>query len=538
MMHLSTGAFAAALAGALLGLVARPAAGGAQQAGDVDRACNAVRELRLPNTQILDAAAIRPSSEYVVPQTADAPADRGGPVRVGRAFCRVAGNIDGAIRFEVWMPLDGWNGRFQGLGLGAFSGAIPYASMNVALAQGYAVGGTDTGHESSFTDASWTLNAAGLDREKVADWAFRGIHEMTVKSQAIVAAVYGTRPKYSYFVGCSSGGHQALTEAQRYPDDYDGIVAGAPANHWTHLMAAQLWFGLATRQDPATDLEAPQDKLDLIHSAVLRQCDANDGVRDGVVENPLTCHFNPAVLACKGHENAAAACLSPAQLGAVRKIYAAAPGSDGQRIFPGLAPGSESGWRLMSAVQVGFAETFYRYFVFQDMQWRFSSLKLAADVAYADRSIGATVNSIDADLRPFRARGGKLLQYHGWNDPLISPYSSIDYYRAVGARVGPQSEQSFYRLFMVPGMAHCRGGDGADSFDALGALEGWVERSVAPDRLEAAKMVDGKAVRTHPLCPFPQVARYRGKGNPDESRSFSCASARQAEPRSGRRDAK
>jgi feruloyl esterase len=441
----------------------------------------------------------------------------------------VAGIVEPAIRFEVWMPLSDWNGRFEGLGLGAFSGAIPFTPMAAALAQGYAVGGTDTGHESGFMDAAWTLGRDGLNTAVVADWAHRGIHEMTVKSQAIVSAVYGAPARHSYFVGCSSGGHQALTEAQRYPADYDGILAGAPANYWTHLMAGQLWYGLATRSNPATDLEAPAGKLAMIHEAVLRACDAADGVKDGVLENPAACHFDPRQLACKGGDGAS--CLTEPQVGALQKIYGNAHGSDGGKIFPGLAPGSEAGWSLMSAVQVPFAQTFYRYFVFQDPGWNYAALNLDHDIDYADRRIGGVVNSVNADLGPFRAHGGKLLQYHGWNDPLISPYNSIDYFEAVVAKLGGSREraaalrevQRFHRLFMVPGMNHCRGGDGTDTFDGLDALQRWVEQSAAPSMLTASKVVDGKVARTRPLCPYPQVARYLGSGSTDEAANFSCA---------------
>jgi feruloyl esterase len=493
-----------------------------------NRSCAALAALDLANTKITQATAIRAQPEYIVPGTEQNPPERGGPTRIVTPFCRVAGVIAPAIRFEVWLPLEGWNGRFEGVGNGAFSGAVPYPAMAAALARGYAVGGTDTGHQSSFTDAEWTQSARGLDTEILADWAHRGEHEMSVKSQQVVRAMYGKGAHHSYFVGCSSGGHQALTEAQRYPQDYDGILAGAPANYWTHLMAGQLWYGLATRVDAATNLEAPVNKLPAIHDAALQACDAADGVKDGVIENPLACRFDPQVLACQGADSAA--CLSAPQVQALRKIYGNAQGRDATKIFPGLAPGGEMGWPSMSANQVPFAQTFYRYIVFQNPEWNYASMKIAADVAYADQHVGAIVNSNDADLRPFRARGGKLIQYHGWNDPLISPYNSVDYYEAVVAKVGGDQPreaaladvQTFHRLFMVPGMTHCRGGDGTDSFDGLDALTQWVEHGTAPDKLTAAKLIEGKSVRTRPLCPYPQVARYRGSGSTDTEASFEC----------------
>jgi feruloyl esterase len=351
------------------------------------------------------------------------------------------------------------------------------------------------------------------------------MHEMTVKSKAIVKRLYGKAPHHSYFAGCSSGGYQALTEAQRYPSDYDGILAGAPANYLTHLQAAQLSFGLATHVDPASSLEHPINKLAMLHEAVLKACDQLDGVKDGLIENPAACHFDPAVLACQGEDTAS--CLMPAQVQAVKRVYGDVQRSDGTKLFPGFPPGSELNWHLMSANYIGkggqiaFAETFYRYFVFQNPQWNYATLDLDRDVDYADQHVGKLVNSIDADLRPFRNRGGKLLQYHGLADWGITPYSSIDYFNSVAATVGG-SVQNFYRLFLLPGVSHCRGGDGPDTFDGLGALEAWVERGEAPTRIEAAKLADGKTVRTRPLCAYPEIARYKGRGSSDEAANFEC----------------
>jgi feruloyl esterase len=493
-----------------------------------EAACSALAELQLDRTHITQAELISPQPDYVVPGTEQNPPDRGGPTHVSKPFCRVAGTVQQAIRFEVWLPVSGWNGRFEGLGNGAFSGAIPYTAMAQALSHDFAVGGTDTGHQSGFTDATWTQSTTGLNTEVLADWSHRGMHEMSLKAQAVVQAFYGHPASHRYFVGCSSGGHQALTEAQRYPNDYDGILAGAPANYWTHLMAGQLWYGLATRVDPASNLEAPQNKLALIHAAVLKACDANDGVADGVIENPLSCKFDPRSLACKGADTAA--CLTAPQVSALRKIYGNAP-APGRKLFPGLAPGGEAGWASMSANQVPFAQTFYRYIVFQNPAWNFAQMQFAKDVAYADKQVGGIVNSVSPDLREFRGHGGKLLQYHGWNDPLISPYNSIDYYESVIAdmtRGKPHAQglaevQDFHRLFMVPGMNHCRGGDGADSFDGLQALVQWVEKGEAPSKIVAAKLVDGMPSRTHPLCPYPTVAQYRGSGEPGAAENFECA---------------
>jgi feruloyl esterase len=508
----------------------------AQPSRNLDQACAVISKLALPQTRITRAESIHAIGEYAVPGTGSGVGLRS-PVRVHRPFCRVSGAADPAIRFEVWMPLENWNGRFQGFGLGAFLGALPYRGMALALDQGYAVGGTDTGHQSASDDGTWAISGGVFNRGIVGDWAHRGIHEMTVKSQAIVEKLYGRRAHHSYFAGCSSGGYQALTEAQRYPSDYDGILAGAPANYLTHLQAAQLSFGLSTNVDPATSLEKPFDKLPMLHKAVLDACDASDGVKDGLIENPAACRFDPSVLACTGNDTPN--CLTPPQVQAVRRIYAEVRRRDGTKLFPGFPHGSELDWKLMTANylgqtgQIAFAESFYRYFVFHNPSWSYATMNLERDVAYADQHVGKLMNSIDPDLRPFRDRGGKLIQYHGWADWGITPYSSIDYFNTVVSTVGGsasaaarQEVQKFHRLFLMPGVSHCRGGEGPDTFDGLGALEAWVERGEAPARIEVAKLVNGKRVRTRPLCPYPQVARYEGRGSIDDAASFACVAVK------------
>ena len=503
----------------------------AQQGTDLDARCAALANLFLPDTRVTLAQAIRPDPTYAVPGTEGG---QGGAVTVSVPFCRVAGTVTPAVQFETWMPLANWNGRFVGLGIGGFSGAIAYGQLAQMVSRGYAAGSTDNGHQGS--DPRFALKPDGsFNAQTVGDWAHRAMNEMTVKSKQVVAAFYGKGAHHSYFTGCSSGGHQALTQAQRYPGNYDGILAGATANYWTNLMAGQLAFGHATRVDPATNLETPINKLPAIHAAVVAACDAKDGVMDGVLESPLKCDFKPASMACKGAESAS--CLTPPQVSALEKIYSDAKTASGAKIFPGLARGSESGWPAMSARQVPFAENFYRYLVFQQPDWSYATMDMELDVAEAQRRIGHIVNSTDPDLGRFHSRGSKLIQYHGWNDPLISPYNSIDYYESVIAQVdamgGTKNRQAAlkqtqlrHRLFMVPGMEHCRGGDATDTFDGLGALERWVEQGVAPEQIAATKVVDGKAVRSRPLCAYPQVAAYKGKGSTDDAANFTCAAPR------------
>jgi feruloyl esterase len=393
--------------------------------------------------------------------------------------------------------------------------------MAGAVARGYATASTDTGHAANPLTASWARGHPEL----VVDFGHRGIHVMTEAAKAIVQAFYGAPPTHSYFVGCSTGGKRGLTEAQRYPADYDGIVAGAPANFFTHLAIAGNWVSQALHADPASALGAPA--IALIADAVLARCDARDGLVDGVLDDPRRCGFKPQKLRCRG--SAVADCLTAAQVTALKKIYAGPESARGRPIFPGLLPGAESGamgWEAwIGGTAPGVAhliqDSFFKFMVFEDPAWDWRSFDFDRDVALTDAKLAAVLNATDPDLRPFRARGGKIVMYHGWNDPAISALNSVDYYESVvvaARRFRAGAAEDFFRLFMVPGMQHCGGGPGTDTFDALGALERWVEEGVAPDRIIAAGAVD----RTRPLCPYPQVARYLGQGSTDDARNFAC----------------
>jgi tannase/feruloyl esterase len=483
--------------------------------------CEALASLKLPHTTITLAQAVEPgkltlaASEALPPPAAAA-------LAALPAFCRVAATIapssDSDIKIEVWMPASGWNGKLESLGNGGWSGAIAYPSLAAALRRGYAAASTDTGHAGSALDGSFALGHP----EKLVDFAWRSEHEMTVDAKAIVAAFYGDGPKLSYWNGCSSGGKQGLKEAQRFPADYDGIVAGAPANYWTHLMASGVWIGQATLADAAAYI--PQEKYAVIHRAALDACDALDGVKDGVIDDPTQCRFDPGELKCRSDE--APTCLTMPQVEAARKIYAG-PTNPRTRavVFPGLERGSELGWGAMAGGPAPFQITsdHFRFVVSKDAKWDFRTLDFDRDVALADRLDNGLLNATDPDLRTFFARGGKLLLYHGWADQLIAPRNTIDYYRNVLASSGGASSAAgSVRLFMAPGMAHCAGGEGPSSFDALAALEEWVEKGHAPDRLIAAHRTNGVADRTRPLCPYPQTARYNGSGSTDDAANFTC----------------
>jgi feruloyl esterase len=479
--------------------------------------CEELRALTLPNTDVTLAALVG-AGTFVPPATGRG---RGAatPFTDVPAFCRVAATLKPAaastIRIEVWMPAAGWNGKFEALGGQGWAGTIGYGAMREALKRGYAVSATDSGHAGG--DAAFALERAALE-----DFAYRSVHEMAVKAKTFVNAFYGTAPRFSYFDGCSTGGRMALTEAQRFPDDFDGIIAGAPANFTSHQAAHMMSIALAVHKDAANYI--PPAKYSIIHGAVLEACDAGDGVKDGVLESPLSCRFDPQVLQCTGEDGPA--CLTAAQVASARQIYAPvlSPRTK-QVIFPGLAPGSELGWGLLAGPQpLAFPREIYQYIVVQNPEWDYKTLDLDADVARAEKAHGGIMDAVDPDLSAFFKRGGKLLQYHGWNDQAVAPANSVNYYQSVVDRLGgPSRVQSSYRLFMVPGMAHCGGGDGTSTFDALAALERWVERAEAPSQIPASRVANGVVNRTRPLCPYPQVARYRGSGSTDEAANFVCS---------------
>ena len=326
----------------------------------------------------------------------------------------------------------------------------------------------------------------------------------------------------SYWNGCSTGGRQGLKEAQRYPADYDGIIAGAPANYLTHLSTQQLWVAHATLKDSASYI--PREKYAVIHKAVLEACDALDGVKDGVLEDPTRCHFDPKAMQCTGEDTSR--CLTAPQVEAAREIYGPAKNPrTGAEIYPGLEPGSEMGWAGLAGGPAPFsiAADHFKYVVFKNPSWDYKTLDFDKDVALADRIDDGAINATDPNLKALFGHGGKLLMYHGWTDQLIAPRNSVNYYTSVvNALGGTNKVADSIRLFMVPGMNHCAGGDGTDSFDGLTALEQWVEQKKAPEQLLASHLTNGVADRTRPLCPYPQVAEYKGAGSTNDAGNFTC----------------
>jgi feruloyl esterase len=436
------------------------------------------------------------------------------------AFCRVAATLkptsDSDIKVEVWLPVANWNGKYQAAGNGGWAGSIVYAAMGEALKRGYVTSSTDTGH------VGGTAKEMLGHPEKLIDYSYRAIHEMTVKSKAIIEAFYERGPRLSYFVGCSAGGRQALLEAQRYPADFNGIVAGAPALNTTPMyQAARMSIPQATLKDHASYI--PPSKYPMIHQAVVNACDTLDGLKDGLIDDPRQCRFDLKTIECKNGDSAS--CLTAPQVEAARKIMSPVMHPrTGHELLPRLEPGSELGW----GVQAGGPEPYnnvldrLKYVIFKDPNWDWKAFDLATGLAPLEK-LDDPANATDANLTPFMSRGGKLLIYHGWADQQVVPTSSIKYYGDVQAKVGGAGKTAdWLRLFMVPGMAHCRGGDGPNSFDALGALEAWVEKGMAPDQMIASHSTKGTVDRTRPLCAYPLVARYKGTGSIDDAANFVC----------------
>jgi feruloyl esterase len=493
--------------------------------------CDDLAKLTLPDATV-SSAALTPAGAFTPPT--------GPPLRNLPAFCRVAlvltPSSDSHIEAEVWMPATDWNGKFQGVGNGGFAGAISYGAMAAVLARGYATASSDTGHKAAGTDAAWALD----HHEKIVDFAYRAVHETAVKAKSVIKAFYGDAPKRSYFDSCSNGGRQALMEAQRYPADYDGIIAGAPAYHFTHLASQFIWDLQALTLDPAGTI--PPRKLPAIQAAALAACDSQDGVQDGVIENPAQCRFDPSPLLCKGDD--ADSCLTAPQLAALQKIYAGPRIAGGKQIAPGFSPGGEAdraGWGpwIMGntpeqSLQFAFGTNFFRNMLFSSSSWDYKTFTLARDVKAADARIGPLLNAADPDLKKFKERGGKLILYHGWSDAAIPAQFTIDYYQSVRKKMGAKEADGFVRLYLVPGMQHCGGGDGPSNFGQMGngqgdaehniekALERWVEEGAPPKHLVAAKLKGSSVARTRPLCPYPQVAHWKGSGSTDEDANFVC----------------
>lgn len=497
--------FRLGLMGAALALLA---ASPAMAAGS----CEALKDFKSPNLRITLAQTVTPNPSWPYPPSVFNAAAGPNARVMGAPFCRVAGVIETEIAFEVWLPSN-WNGRFLGVGNGGLVGALNYPSMGQGLAKGFAVASTDTGHKNvgdSFFETEWMVGRP----DRVINFGHRAQHLMAETSKRIVAAFYGRDARFSYFNGCSTGGRQAFMEVQKYPADYDGVLAGAPASNSMKLQTRGIWLDVLTRGEPAGALNEARQKL--LVGAALARCDAQDGVRDGVMD-PSRCDFDPAQLQCPVSETDS--CLTAAQVKRARLLYGPLKSPKGMSLYPGNAYGAP----ISDGGLPGAPATATPSILIQapESKWTVASFDPDRDLPVLERDHGVSMSAYDPDLSAFKVRGGKVIMYHGWADPLLSPYNSIAYFESVQAKMGPSD--SFLRLFMIPGMGHCAGGPGTDTFDGFAAIQAWVEQGKAPDVIQASHMSRGAADRTRPLCPYPQVARYMGSGSTDDAANFSCA---------------
>ena len=470
--------------------------------------CESLASLALPNAKITMA-------QLVAAGAFNPTAGRAEPYRSLPEFCRVAATLtpskDSDIKVEVWLPTNGWNRKLQVVGNGGWAGTISYSALADGVRGAYATASTDTGH--STPGGSFVAGHP----ETLIDFSWRSEHEMTVKAKAVVEAFYGASPRRSYWNGCSTGGRQALKEAQMFPDDFDGIIAGAPGNR----TAMGLWIAHALLKNEASYI--PAAKYPLIHQAALDACDAGDGLKDELISDPTRCKFDPGVLLCKEADRAD--CLTAPQVAAARKVYG--PGKNprtGKQLFGSLAPGSELGWAVMGAGPEPYAPILdqARYVVYQDPNWNWRTFDFDKDNDRFERPEYLIMNATDPRIEKFVARGGKLLMYHGWADQNVSPYNTVDYFMRVREVLGPAKTDNSVRLFMAPGMAHCGGGEGPNTFDKIGVLDRWVEDNKPPATIIASHSTGGKVDRTRPLCPYPQRAMYKGSGSIDDASNFVC----------------
>jgi feruloyl esterase len=443
-------------------------------------------------------------------------------LKVTVPFCRVIGFIEPVkhshIGFEVWLPPAAkWNGKYLAVGNPAFEGAIKYQGLAGYIVQGYATASTDTGHEDP--GHKWAMGHP----ERLIDWTHRAVHETTVVAKRLIQAYYGKPAGYSYWDSCHNGGRQGLAAAQLYPEDFDGIVAGDPAQYLTHLQPGSEYLSWVALKD-GTDAPSyiPPAKYAALNRAALDACDALDGVKDDAIEDPTRCKFDPASIQCQGPDTQS--CLTAAQVNTARRLYAGAKFADGSQIYSGFEPGSELRWGAMIAgpEPLFINNDFFKYIAFEDPDWDWRSFDVEVDTRRTEERLGKIIDTTCPDLKAFKARGGKLIVYQSWNETWVPPRSIISYYDSVQSAMGGESTtKEFARLFMVPDNGMCPGGNPA-TFDALGALQRWREQGIAPDQITASYSDRGKVYKKRPVCAYPKVAIYKGSGDTKDAANFRC----------------
>jgi feruloyl esterase len=488
----------------------------AQIAAGLNMPCEQLATVSLERARITAATSV-PAGVFKAPQGAGgAPAAANAPPpQPIPAHCRVTlvltPSSDSNINAELWLPLENWNGKFLAVGNGGWAGSIQgYADMQDALRRGYATAGTDTGHTAA--DGPVGMFALGHP-EKIVDFAYRSIHDMTVKSKRLIDVFYANPLDYSYYKGCSTGGRQGVMEAQRYAGDFDGIIAGALANRHIHMHTAGSWRTIELSRHPDEAISA--DKAKLVTDAIMAKCDT---LHEGFLSDPRLCTLDLKTLAC-GASGDKSACLTPGELKTAETFYGGTRTKKGELVFSGQVYGVPLP-PLASTNQApnpgGFDSI--RILGFQDANYDWHKFDLDRDLPLIDKAAGF-VDAVDPDLRAFEAHGAKLLLYAGWADNGITPANTVYYYESVLREMGaPQDD--FMRMFLVPGMLHCRGGLGPNTFDALTALEQWREKGVAPQQLLGRNPESGL---TRPICAYPQAAKYKGSGDLKDAASWSCA---------------
>jgi len=474
--------------------------------------CDSLAALKLPDTTITAASPVD-AGPFNAPGASPAAA----PLQVP-AFCRVTATIkpsaESHINIEVWLPsASDWNGQFLGTGNGGAGGVIVYGALASGVRKGFAVTNTDLGTTTTGLDMSFGIGHPELQK----DWAYRATHLMTVVAKEITSRYYGRKPTVAYFTGCSTGGHQAIAEARQYPEDYDGIVAGAPAYETVRVGVLAAWNWMVTHEDPESTI--PAAKIPAIRRAVVEACDGIDGIKDDVIDDPRRCAFDPMTLVCAGGD--AADCLTRKQAIALKRIYQGPTNPrTGKPIVAGTPRGSEANVRGLE-LYAGPSLSIGGFFEWAS-NWKGPKFDVDRDLDTVRKDLSFTDYS-DPHLDAFRTRGGKLLVYSGWADPIVTPGDIVSYYEGLQkAMGGPVETAKFARLFMLPGMGHCRAGDGPSSFDPLAALAPWVEKGIAPDQFTASLVAKGQTVRTRPICAYPQYARWNGTGSTDAAANFTC----------------
>jgi feruloyl esterase len=451
------------------------------------------------------------------------------------AHCEIKGVIWPEAKFVVKLPT-AWNERFQMVGNGGWAGTITTAAVNAAVRLGYASTSTDTGHDAQKEPgAIFALKSDANPNalRKVVDHGYLAVHETALLAKKMIRTYYGADARYSYWVGCSTGGRQGLMEAQRYPEDFDGYVIGAPVLNLSGLQtkAVYNWIQLGPGAGEIT-----AEKLPALEAGVYGKCDALDGLKDGLIENPLVCPFDPAkdLTKCSGAENAS--CFTAPQIAALKKIYDGVRNSKGELLFPGFPVGGEafaagrdgkrtSGWDGGMLGSFNLGDTFMKFMAFDERpgaKWDYHTLNVDTDPAKMANT-ALIINATVTDLTAVKARGAKIVHYHGWADPGVTSKMSVDYYEAAKRTMGEKETTDFYRFFPVPGMFHCGGGPGCGDADWLSAAVNWVEKGVAPEMIVGGHVEAGKTTRTRPICMYPTVAKYKGSGSVDAADNFSCS---------------